>query len=218
MILIITGPMTSEKNKGRLLLPSVVLYFLKLQGFLATLEEWMHEQDRNADSPAVRTVDLTFWKDGIPNTQLEIPVEVTRIACVDPIEIRTVGGTIYATASEGDMIESKVIAILGRTILRHRDIVDVFLFQDRFRPDSAKRLKSKLFGLSINNSEIEKRICDLQENSDYHSKTIQEVIDSQLDLEAAAQLNDCGGGKIILDTVISLLSRYISLEEPNEGN
>ena len=172
----------------------------------------------DADSPAVRVVDLSFWKDDVPHSRIEIPVEVTRITCADPVEVRTAGGTIYATASEGDMIESKVIAILGRIPLRHRDIVDVFLFQDRFRPDSAQRLKSKLHVLSMNDNDIEKRMRDLQEYSDYHAKAIQEVIDSQLDPEAATQLNDSGGGRMVLDTVINTLNRYIGLEKTDESD
>ena len=172
----------------------------------------------DADSPAVRVVDLSFWKDDVPHSRIEIPVEVTRMTCADPVEVRTAGGTIYATASEGDMIESKVIAILGRITLKHRDIVDVFLFQDRFRSDSAERLKSKMRALRMNDNDIEKRVRDLQEYSDYHAKAIREVIDTQLDPEAAAQLNDSGGGGMVLDTVMSILNRYISLEKANEGD
>lgn len=172
----------------------------------------------DADSPAVQVVDLSFWKDDVPHSRIEIPVEVTHITCADPVEVRTAGGTIYATASEGDMIESKVIAILGRITLKHRDIVDVFLFQDRFRPNSAQRLKSKLHTLRMNDNDIEKRMRDLRKDSDYHAKAVQEVIDSQLDLEAAAQLNDSGGGGMVLDTVTSILNRHIGLEKTDESD
>ncbi len=116
------------------------------------------------------------------------------------------------------MIESKVIAILNRITPRHRDMVDVFLFQDRFCPDSAQRLKSKLRALRMNDTDIEKKIRDLREHSDYHARAIQEVIDTQLDPEAVAQLNDCGGGKMILDTVTSILNRYIGFEKTNESD
>ena len=172
----------------------------------------------DTDSPVVRVVDLSFWKDDVPGSRIEIPVEVTRIACADPVEVRTAGGTIYATASEGDMVESKVIAILGRITLRHRDIVDIFLFQDRFCSDSDQRLKSKLHALKMNDDDIEKKMRDLHEYSDYHAKATQEVIDTQLDPEAAAQLTDSGGGGMVLDTVMSILNRYISLGEANEGD
>ena len=172
----------------------------------------------DADSPVVRVVDLFFWKDDMSGSRIEIPVEVTRIACADPVEVRTAGGTIYATASEGDMVESKVIAIFGRITLRHRDIVDIFLFQDRFCSDSDQRLKSKLHALKMNDDDIEKKMRDLHEYSDYHAKATQEVIDTQLDPEAAAQLTDSGGGGMVLDTVMNILNRYISLEKANEGD
>ena len=172
----------------------------------------------DTDSPVVRVVNLSFWKDGVPYSRIEIPVEVTCIRCADQIEVRTVGGTIYATASEADMIESKVIAILCGITLMHRDILDVFLFQDRFHSDAAQRLKSKLQALRINDNDLEKKIRDLRKNSVYHAKAIQEVIDTQLDAEAAAQLNDVGGGKMVLDAVMNILDRYISLEKTNENN
>ena len=134
------------------------------------------------------------------------------------MEVRTVDGTIYPTASEADMIEAKVIAIFDRKSLKHRDIVDVFLFQDSFRSDSAQRLKSKLQALQINDNNLEKRMLDLRKNLDYHAKAIQEVIDIQLDAEAAAQLNDTGGGKMVLNAVMTILNRYISPEKTNESN
>lgn len=172
----------------------------------------------DADSPVVRVVDLSFWKDDVPYSRIEIPVEVTCIRCVDQIEVRTVEGTIYATASEADMIESKVIAILGRITLRHRDILDVFLFQDCFRSDSAQRLKSKLQALMIDDNDLENSMSDLRKDSDYHAKAIQEVIDTQLEAEAAAQLNDTGGGITVLNAVMNILNRYICPEKTNESN
>jgi len=167
----------------------------------------------DADSPVVRVACIAFWKKDKPYSRIEIPVEVTRIICADPVEVRTAGGTIYATASEGDMIESKVIAIFGRITLRHRDIVDVFLFQDRFLPDSAARLKSKLQTLGINATDIEKQMAHFQEDRDYHAKATQAVIDTQLDSEARVQLNDTGGGKMVFDKVISILN--VSLKQRN---
>jgi hypothetical protein len=187
----------------------------RLLGYSGRVEE---HTGFDTESPAVRIIDLSFWKEGIPYSRIEIPVEVTQIICADPVEVRTVGGTIYATVSEGDMIESKVIAILGRITLRHRDIVDLFLFQDRFRSDSVHRLKSKLHALKMNNNDIEIKIRDLQEHSEYHARAVQEVIDTQLEPEAAAQLNDSGGGGMVLDTVINILNQYINLEKTDESD
>jgi len=172
----------------------------------------------DTESPVVRVVDLAFWKDDVPYSRIEIPVEITRIICEDPIEVRTVGGTIYATVSEGDMIESKVIAIFGRIPLRHRDIVDVFLYQDRFHPHSAERLKSKLHALRMNADDIGEKMRAFKNFPDYHARAIQEVIDTQLDLEEADQLNDSGGGRMVFHTVIRILNRYLGLEKADESD
>ena len=78
----------------------------------------------DADSPNARFVDLRFWKG---NIHIEIPLEVTQIVCLDPSIIRTAGGTVHPTPSDADLIESKVIAVLNRIFLQHRDLVDIFL-------------------------------------------------------------------------------------------
>ncbi|MFC1461165.1 hypothetical protein ACFLQR_01430 [Verrucomicrobiota bacterium] len=174
----------------------------------------------DADSPVVRVVDIAFWKEGIPHSRIEIPVELTRIACADPVAIRTAGGTIYATASDGDMIESKVLAILNRSTLRHRDIVDIFLFQDRFLPDSRGRLAAKLRESGIISASVEKRLADIRTHKDYHGKAIQAVIDAQFDPNAAAQINDAGGGRIVLDAAMKTLEQYVPVraKESDESN
>jgi predicted nucleotidyltransferase component of viral defense system len=160
----------------------------------------------DADSPAVRIVDLAFWREAVSHSRLEIPIELTRIVCADPITVRTVGGTIYPTVSEADMIESKVIALFNRRELRHRDMVDIFLFQDRLARDFHVRLKAKLRTLHILPSAVEQRITDLRQHGAYHARAIQEVIDTQLDPSAAAQMNEAGGGRAILEAVLAALA------------
>ena len=159
----------------------------------------------DADSPRVRIINLAFWREGVPRSRIEIPVEITRIIRADPVTIRTVEGTVYATVSDADMIESKLIAILNRTILKHRDIVDVFLFQNRFTPESKQRLQDKIQTLAIPPEKLEKRISDLQTHHDYHVRAIQTVMDTQLAAASATQLNDAGGGEIILTFVLEIL-------------
>jgi hypothetical protein len=70
----------------------------------------------------------------------------------------------------------------------------------------------------MNDSDIEEKMRNLLKNSDYHARTIQEVIDTQLDVEAAAQLNDTGGGRMVLNAVMNILNRYISMEKTNESD
>ncbi len=162
-----------------------------------------------SESPVLRIIELAFWKQGVPRSRVEIPVEITRIVCADRVEVRTAEGTLYATVSDADMIESKVIAILNRRFLKHRDIVDLFLFQDKLRFDSGQRLLAKMAGLEIPTSSAIKRIEDLCSNASYHERAIQAVIDSQLERAAADQLNDASGGKLVLSTAVELLSKLI---------
>lgn len=163
----------------------------------------------DSESPAVRIVDLAFWKEALPHSRIEIPVELTRIMCADPIVVRTVGGAIYPTVSEADMIESKIIAVFNRRELRHRDLVDVFLFQDQLVRDAQQRLEAKLQTLGIPLSVVEQRTSDLRRHGAYHAKAIQEVIDTQLDPAAAAQIHEAGGGKTVHDAVLAVLDRCV---------
>ncbi len=167
----------------------------------------------DTESPAVRIVDLAFWRTGVANSRIEIPVEITRIMCADAVNIRTVEGTIYSTASDADMIESKVLAVLNRTVLRHRDLVDLFLFRDQLRPDSKQRLAAKMQALGISSGQALKRLSDLHAREDYHGRATQAVIDSQVDSPAAAQLNDAGGGKLVMTSVLGLLDEIVEVRD-----
>ncbi len=167
----------------------------------------------DAESPAVRIVDLAFWRTGVANSRIEIPIEITRIMCADVVNIRTVEGTIYSTASDADMIESKVLAVLNRSVLRHRDLVDLFLFRDQLRPDSRQRVAAKMQALGISSEQALKRLNDLHAHEDYHGRAIQAVVDSQIDSPAAAQLNDAGGGAIVLASALALLNEIVEVRD-----
>jgi|ETNmetMinimDraft_26_1059896.scaffolds.fasta_scaffold45383_2 hypothetical protein len=161
------------------------------------------------DSTVVRTVNLAFWKSDVPGSRIEIPVEITKIAKLDPVVSVVKQGTVYPTASEKDMVESKVIALLNRTFIKHRDFVDVFLFQNQLSADSQHRLSSKFRALEISEERIRKRISDFTTYPAYHAKAIQAVIDDQLDPAAAGNINDAGGGQMILDAVLKLLNQHV---------
>jgi hypothetical protein len=163
----------------------------------------------DAESPIVRVVDLLFWKKDVPNSRIELPVEVTRILCADPAEVQTMDGIVYATASDGDIVESKVIAVLNSMYLRHRDLVDIFLFRNTFLPDSDRRLSAKIHELKITPASIVKRMDDLAAREGYHVEAINDVIDAQCDAASAVQLKEAGGGKAVLDAVTSTLRRHL---------
>ena len=159
----------------------------------------------DAESPTMRTVLISFWKSDVEFSRVEIPVEITRVACADPAEVRTVDGIIFPTLSDADLIESKIIAVFSRRIMEHRDLVDIFLFAGKLSLDSPDRLKRKLATLTVAREDVRKRLDDLQIHSAYHIKAIQAIVDSQLDREAAENINAAGGAKMILERILGII-------------
>ncbi len=162
-----------------------------------------------ADSTAVIIIDLAFWGGDSSVGRIEIPVEITRIVCADKLELRTASGVIYPTVSDADMIESKILAVFNRVYLRHRDLLDIYLFKDHLHPDSGTRLAAKISVLQISETDIQKRYADLIQHSDYHARTIQEVINTQIDSTAAEHLQDAGGAAVVLRESLNVIEAVI---------
>ncbi len=165
------------------------------------------------ESVAVATVELAFWKLGSDLGRIEIPIDVIRIECLDPPAARTADGVVYRTASDADMIESKVISTLMRTFLEHRDLIDLHLFASHLPNDAADRVKAKLARLNADASQLGRRLADLAGGADRHARALDAVIRDQLDPAAATTLADCGGGRAVLEHVRGLLARLLGREE-----
>lgn len=161
----------------------------------------------DAESPVVRTVLLAFWKADDKSGRIEIPVEITRVLCADSNEVRTMDGVIYPTISDADLIEGKIIAVLNRAIMAHRDLVDIFLFAGNLVPESPARIRRKLEALAIAGKDVAKCLEDLRTHADYHTKAIQAVIDTQVDREAAENINASGGAVTILENVTAIIAK-----------
>ena len=119
-------------------------------------------------------------------------------------------GIIYATPSDADLVENKIVALFNRWFLEHRDLVDVFLFADKLLPASPERLKCKLVDLTVTCEDVRKRLDDLTAHAAYHSKAIQAVIDSHLDLTAVDSINAAGGGEMVLGRVLDVLKLQLA--------
>jgi hypothetical protein len=158
----------------------------------------------DAEAENASFLDLRFWK---KERAIEIPIEITRIVCFDPSTIRTVSGIIHATASDADMIESKILAALNRILPQHRDFLDIFLYSGNVRPDSPGRIRRKIELLSIQPETVRKRLLDLEDNAGYHANAIQKVIDTQVDVAAVRQINAGGGGGLVLSETMKILKR-----------
>ena len=159
----------------------------------------------DSESPAVRVVEMAFYRLAEPGSRVEIPIEITRIARLDPPVVRTVAGIVFLTVSDEDMIESKIIALIGRHFTRPRDILDVFLFQDSLRSDASRRLSQKLHQGGTSSSDALERLDRLQANRLVHVRAIDRLLDDQVDSAVAASLRAAGGGAMIWDTVLRLL-------------
>jgi hypothetical protein len=165
----------------------------------------------DADSPAVRTVEVAAWKKESSLGRITIPVDITRIPCADKPVARTVDGVVYLSASDADMVESKVLALFLRPHLQERDLVDVFLFQDKFREDSAKRIEKKLSRLSVPRESVSALLTRLSKESAYHARNIEAIVRDQVDPSAAANIRAAGGGGMVFDQVMELLWRRLGL-------
>ncbi|MFA5042799.1 MAG: hypothetical protein WC381_08075 [Kiritimatiellia bacterium] len=165
----------------------------------------------DADSPCVKTVTAAFYRTGEARERIEIPVEITSIPCMDSPVVRTMAGVVYLTASDLDMIESKVMALFNRPFLAERDIVDIFLFQDSFVHDSARRLKAKFAGLHMSPESVSDRYNKLRINRAVHVRAIEEIIANQIDTSVAANLEASGGGEMVFDTVVAILKNKLRI-------
>ena len=159
-----------------------------------------------AESPAVKVINLSFWKPDVPYSRIEVPVEITRIICHDKMIVRAAEGVIYPTASDADMIESKIIGVFNRRVLQHRDLLDIFLFAGQLISESPERITKKMGKPGIEKKDVQSRLNDLEKSFSYHVKAIDQVIDSQFEPESAANLKVAGGGEMILKEIIKILS------------
>ncbi len=163
----------------------------------------------DAESPTVKTVALAIHKLDVPGSRIELPVGVTRVACLDAPLVRTMRGTVYLTASDADMAESKVLALLERTFVQDRDLLDLYLFRDTLPPDARARLKKKLSMLAVSSNKVTKRLLSLREDKAVRARGVDRIIRDQVDRPAAANLKAAGGGKVICQSVLEVLDNLL---------
>ena len=158
-----------------------------------------------AESPVARTVELAFHRVAEPGSRIEIPVDILDVARLDAPMVRTVEGTVFLTVSDADMIESKILACLARSFFQVRDVLDVFLFQDALRPDSAARLSQKLSKLAMPPAEAVERLDRLVNRRTVHVRGIERLLDEQVNPAVAVNLRAAGGAAMIWDSGMRLL-------------
>jgi hypothetical protein len=166
---------------------------------------------QDSESPGLRIVNVAFWLPNTADSRIDIPLEVTRILCLDETTARTASGIVYPTVSDADMIESKVVALFNRRTIEHRDLVDLFLFGDHIRDDAPQRLAGKFAELVLDKNDIQKRLDDFKKHPEFHVKSIAAIITEQLDATAATNIEQAGGAKFVFDQVLDLLTTKLKL-------
>jgi hypothetical protein len=160
----------------------------------------------DAESSMVKTVEVAVWQKGGPIGRVTIPVDITRIPCADKPIARTVDGVVYLSASDADMVESKIVAIVARIHLEVRDIMDVFLFQDKLTTNAAERLRKKFALLQLTHGHVSQFLKKLEVDRKYHVRDLEAIVNDQLDPSAAANIRRAGGAAMIFDRVMEILN------------
>ena len=167
------------------------------------------------DSLFVKIINLSFYQEGVFNSRIEIPVDITRIECLDDPIVRTHSGTVFLTLSEKDLIESTVLAIFNRIHVEARDIIDVFLFADRLDSDSRLRIAGKMRKLSLRQEELSCRMKNLIDGRGRFVQSILEIIETQIDEEPANRIMEGGGAEMVFDSVMNILQEKLKIgQEP----
>ncbi len=173
---------------------------------------------QDADLPMAKTIELFFFRSDVPGSGIKTWLDITRIECLDKPIVRTKGGVVYLTASDEDMIESKVIALFNRTYIEERDLVDIFLFGDRLTSDSASRIAQKLAKISLDRSVVSDRLKKIVSARDYHIRNIGEVIDTQVDHQVADRIREAGGAAMVFENVLKVLQHRLKLRGDGESS
>ncbi len=153
----------------------------------------------------VKVVEVVLFRIRPRPLRIEIDLDITAVDLDDPPEVRTAGGVIYPTISDRDMVENKLAALFDRVFLQARDFLDVYLFRDSLTPDSLQRIRRKLNRRGISPERLRDRFEKIEDNRDVHLKSLDKIIEEQVDYPAAENLRAAGGAPIIFDNVIAIL-------------
>ncbi|MBF0432054.1 MAG: nucleotidyl transferase AbiEii/AbiGii toxin family protein [Fibrobacteria bacterium] len=160
-----------------------------------------------SESSVVRTIDLAFWQENIPQSRIEIPVDIMKFDCSEKPVVKTVQGVILPTPSDKDMIESKVIALLNRWPLQERDFIDLFLFEKKLEKSSDISIRAKLTKYIPLMSTVRHKLKGMREMQKVHIRAIDEIIKNQLEPNQAVQLVEGGGGAFVFSIAMTILEQ-----------
>lgn len=159
------------------------------------------------ESAFVKTLEVALFAPGGAPGRLEIPVHITRIPCMDPPVAATVDGTVHLTASDADMVESKILAVFLRAPAAARDFMDLFLFRDRLHADAPDRLASKCAGMNLTPAWMNDAWRRIQQQESVVEVGIQRVLSEQVDSPVADNVRLAGGAEMVCREAMRLIGR-----------
>lgn len=164
----------------------------------------------DAESTMVKMVDLAFYSPDIHGSKRTIRIDITYIDCIDMPTTRTKDGVIYLTVTDQDMIESKIISLLCRIPTQERDFLDIFLFKSQLSEGSPERIVQKLEKKHLDLAKAHSKLEQIVKDKKYHVKNVSELIESQLDVDVANQLNQAGGAVVVCEGVITIVQAILT--------
>jgi len=166
----------------------------------------------DSESGDVKVIEIAFYKVDVPGSRIEISVDITRIECLDAPIVKTCDGVVFLTATEADMIESKIIAVLNRVYVEARDLVDIFLFQNRFGPDAPERITKKLAKLPLKPVNVSNRVRMLIDGKKQYVRAIAEIIKTQFTTETANRIMEGGGAEAVFNASIRVIQDKVGVK------
>jgi len=158
----------------------------------------------DSESTMVKTVDLAFWPGTGKGRRIEIPVNIMYFDCVDNTTVKTAQGVIVPTSSDRDMAEGKVVALLNRWPLQERDFIDLYLFGNNLVKNSGHSIRHKL-EKHLTLKAIKEKLRDIRSASNMHINALDELIQSQMEPAAAANLKEACGGAFVFKQAMSIV-------------
>ena len=165
-----------------------------------------------AESPFVSTVELAFYRVGSDLPRIEIPVDITHIPCLDRPVARTMDGVVFLSASDTDLLESKLLAIVLRDVVAARDWVDIYLFRTLLSPEAPARLARKLAMIKVARTVVSARLGKIRLGRVVQLRQVAQVLREQVDAAVAENLEQAGGAAMVFEEAFAITCRAFGRE------
>ncbi len=165
-----------------------------------------------ADSPFASMVELAFYKVGSDLPRIELPVDITRIPCLDRPVARTMDGVVFLSASDPDLLESKLLAIVLRDVVAARDWVDIYLFRNLLSPEAPARLARKLAMIKVTRRVVLDRLDKIALGRVVQARQVAQVLREQVDTAVAENLARAGGATMVFEEAFAITCRAFGRE------